>query len=95
MSRVLITPQADLDVFEIALYIAEDDPGASERFLESLREKLDLLGGSRRMGRAREELARGLRSFPIGSYVLFYRPIPGGIELVRVLSGARDIDSLF
>jgi toxin ParE1/3/4 len=46
-------------------------------------------------GRERPELAPRLRSFPAGRYVLFYRPIGGGIEIVRVLHGSRDIDSIF
>jgi len=47
------------------------------------------------MGRLRDELADGLRSFPVGRYVIFYRPIPKGIEIVRVLHGARDLDAIF
>lgn len=43
------------------------------------------------MGRKVEELAPNLRSFPIGSYLIFYRPIEDGIQLIRILHGARDI----
>ena len=95
MSQVRKTPQADADLLEIALYIAEDSIEASDRFLETIDEKLKLLARTPHMGRARDELAPGLRSFPVGNYVLFYRPIRGGIELVRALSGARDIPALF
>ncbi len=42
-------------------------------------------------GRARSELHEGLRSFPVGSYVVFYSPTPEGVEIVRVLHGRRDI----
>ncbi len=47
------------------------------------------------MGRQREELAARLRSFPVGSYVIFYRPIDDGIEVARILHGARDFPPLF
>lgn len=47
------------------------------------------------MGRAREELAADLRSFPFGRYVIFYTPVDGGIDVVRVLHSARDIDAAF
>jgi toxin ParE1/3/4 len=43
------------------------------------------------MGRARPELAPDLRSFPVGNYVVFYRPMPAGIILVRVRSRFLDI----
>jgi toxin ParE1/3/4 len=47
------------------------------------------------MGRERPELLADLRSFPVGRYVIFYLPRPHGIEVVRVLHGARDLKPLF
>ena len=46
------------------------------------------------MGRVRSELAPELRSFPVGRYVVFYLPCPDGIDIVRVLHGARDIETV-
>jgi len=34
-----------------------------------------------------------LRSLAVGRYVIFYLPIPGGVQIVRVLHGARDIEA--
>jgi toxin ParE1/3/4 len=42
------------------------------------------------MGRARPELSAGLRSWPVGRYLVFYEPREDGINDVRVLHGARD-----
>jgi len=95
MSGVRRRPQAEEDLFEIALYIARDNPIASDEFLDTMSEKFDLLATSPLMGRARPELAPSLRSFPVGNYVIFYRSLRGGIEVVPVLSAARDIPSLF
>ncbi|TAE60722.1 MAG: type II toxin-antitoxin system RelE/ParE family toxin [Nostocales cyanobacterium] len=47
------------------------------------------------MGKLCDELAPSLRSFPVGKYLLFYRSVVDGIELVRVIHGARDIQNLF
>jgi toxin ParE1/3/4 len=47
------------------------------------------------MGRARNELAADVRSFPVGRYVVFYVPIDAGIDVVRVLHSARDVDAIF
>ncbi|HTO63621.1 MAG TPA: type II toxin-antitoxin system RelE/ParE family toxin [Bradyrhizobium sp.] len=44
-------------------------------------------------GRQRADIQRGLRSFPVGSYVIFYVPLPDGIEVVRVMHGRQDIDA--
>ena len=48
------------------------------------------------MGRSRaEDLRPDLFSFPVGKHVLFYRSQRGGIVLVRVIHGARDLPALF
>jgi toxin ParE1/3/4 len=54
-----------------------------------------LLAQHPHLERRREELAAGLRSFPMGRYLVFYRPIEDGIEIVRVLHASRDIDNIF
>jgi toxin ParE1/3/4 len=46
------------------------------------------------MGTPRDTLAPGLRSFPVGSYLVFYRVVPEGIEVARILHGARDLKEL-
>jgi toxin ParE1/3/4 len=46
-------------------------------------------------GQRRTELRPCLRSFPVGNYLIFYRPLRGGVELVRVLHGARDVRRSF
>ena len=43
----------------------------------------------------RRPLAAGLRSFPFGRYVIFYMPVQDGIDVVRMLHSARDVDSAF
>ena len=47
------------------------------------------------MGRTRNDLATGLRSFPVGNYVILYRPLENGVEVVRVVHGSRDIEDMF
>jgi toxin ParE1/3/4 len=95
MSRYRLTEQARQDLDDIWLYIAEDDPATADHFLDSLYEKFVLLAEQPLLGRLRPELAPNLRSFPVGNYVIFYRPTQDGIEVARVLHGARDIDAMF
>jgi len=95
MPRVTRRPLAETDVLEIWDYIADDSLAAADRWLDRLDEKFRLLAAQAMMGRARDELAPGVRSFPIGRYVVFYVPLDDGIDVVRVLHGARDIDAVF
>lgn len=47
------------------------------------------------MGRARDELLAGLRSFPFGRYLIFELAVEDGVDLVRVLHSGRDLDLAF
>ena len=94
MSCVRYTTQAQEDILDIAFYIAQDNVGAAHRLMEKILRACERISVSPQTGRAREELAPNLRSFPVEKYVVFYRPVQGGAEIVRVLHGARDIPAL-
>ena len=76
MSRVRYTAQAQEDILEIAFYIAQDNVGAAHRLIEKILRTCERIGASPQAGRAREELAPNLRSFPVEKYVVLYRPGP-------------------
>jgi toxin ParE1/3/4 len=95
MPFIVQRPQAITDLAEIWDFIADDSEGRADTFIDLLDRKIHTLERRRNIGRAREELAEGLRSFPVGRYIIFYRAISKGIEIVRVLHGARDLETLF
>ena len=95
MSSFRILPRAGLDIEEIGLYIAQDSPDAAMRIANRLYELFQVVAENPMMGQSQDDLALGLRSFPTGNYLIFYRPIENGIEVVRVLNASRDIGSLF
>ena len=95
MPRLTRRPLAETDILEIWDYIADDSLAAADRWVDRLDVQFRLLAAQPMMGRARDELAPGVRSFPFGRYVVFYVPLDGGIDVVRVLHGARDIDAVF
>ena len=95
MARVTRRPQAEIDILEIWDYIAEDSTVEADRWVDRLDERLSLWATQPMMGRARDELAPGIRSLSFGRYVVFFEPLPDGIDVVRVLHGSRDIDITF
>lgn len=95
MPRVTRRPLAETDILEIWDYIADDSLAVTDRWVDRIDEQFRLLAAQPMMGRARDELAPGVRSFPFGRYVVFYVPLDDGIDVVRVLHGARDIDAVF
>ena len=95
MANLTISPEAEQDLIDIWLYIAEDQPVNADHFLGRLEEHGQKLAEFAGMGVDRFELAPNLKSFPVERYILFYRPTETGIELVRVLHRSRDINLIF
>ncbi len=95
MAIVTKRPQAVADLDEIFDYIAEDSLERAVTFLWDLNATMENLAINPYMGRKRDELRRGLRSFPHGAYMIFYFPTSNGIDAIRILHGARDIEKIF
>jgi|SRR6266853_1062678 len=94
MPRIVVRPQASVDLATIWALIAENSIKHADRFAVLIDDHFQELSRRPQMGRSRSELAPDLRSFPVRQYVIFYLPLPKGIEVVRVLHGARDIESI-
>jgi len=95
MAVLLQRPRAEEDLLEIWYHIARDNPSAADAMIEQLGATAWHLAENPEMGRSRPELLPGIRSFPSGNYILFYRMTEEGIELIRVLHASRDLDRLF
>lgn len=96
MSRYVFTPAAARDLEEIWEYVARDSPEAADQVIGDIRDALESLAVHPGMGRRRDDLAdETLRAWPIHSYLIIYRPEQRPIEIVRVVSGFRDLFSLF
>lgn len=92
----LITSDAAIaDLIDIWTYIAEDNPERADPFIDQLHLKGKALAETPMIGRERNELIPGIRSFPVGRYLIFYRIVEKMLQVVRILSGYRDIDALF
>jgi toxin ParE1/3/4 len=87
--------RAEEDLIEIWTFIAQDNVGAAERLLDRIDEACGQLAEHPLMGPARPDLAAELRYFIVGSYLILYREAPAGVEIVRVVHGARHLPTLF
>lgn len=95
MPIVRRTAQADEDLMDLWVYIAQDNPKAADRLLDEIEDKFGLLSEQPRLGPARPDIAPELRYVPVGRYLILYREIVDGIEVVRVVHGARRLSHLF
>jgi len=96
-------PQALRDLSDIAVYLAEErgNDNIAFRFLAAAEQSFEYLATMPAMGMAKEYFdpaltgVRMLRVAGFDNYLIFYRPVENGIEIIRVLHAKRDIDSLF
>lgn len=93
--KLIISDQATEDLSDIWVYIANDNSDAADRFIDYLYDKCLLITNEPEMGRKRDDVLVGLRSFPVKRYMIYYRIRNHCIEIIRILSGYRDIDTLF
>lgn len=101
MSRVIRRDAARQDLVDIAFYyVHQGSLAVAQRFRDQAEALLGRLADMPGMGTSYDTdhpALAGLRFLPVTrfkKYLIFYRPIPGGIDLVRVLHGARDIGSI-
>lgn len=91
-SRVRHTAQARVDLIAIWREVAMDSPDAADRLLDRLAARVRILGTFPEAGMARPDIAPAARVLVEPPYLLLYRLIPDGVQIVRVLHGARRID---
>ena len=98
--RIIIRPQADRDLDDHAALIARDNLEAGRRFYDAAAQVFDQLALMPEMGSPRtfrNPALAGVRLWRIPGferYLIFYRPIQDGIEVIRVLHAARDINAI-
>ena len=101
MARFILSEFVEPELEEIWDYIADDNPDAADRFLAAAYRTFGELARLPGMGRPRHFAhgrLRSLRSFRVDgfeNYLVFYGPIPEGIEVFHVLHGARDLERFF
>ncbi len=95
MERVYFTQSAQTDLLEAWQFIAEENPAAADRVLDVIEYEIKVLLDQPLIGKARPELAEGIRSWPTSTpYILFYLIDKQTITVVRVLHHARDIQRI-
>ena len=92
------SPLADSDLDEIWYYVAfqSGSMDIADRLIVAITDRFFLLANYPNLGRARDEdLRPGLRTFPVGEYVIFYRIEDEDVVILRVLRGSRNVAALF
>ncbi|AKG20309.1 type II toxin-antitoxin system RelE/ParE family toxin [Calothrix sp. 336/3] len=95
MKQHIISPEANQDLEEIIDYFTSHNIDAGERFVDEFNKKCRYLANFPNMGRSYADIKDYLRDLPLEGYIILYRVTDTGIEILRVVSGYRDLESLF
>lgn len=90
MKLASISKLAEKDLADIWRYIARDAPKRADRMIERILAKTKKLAGNPFLGEDCSYYAPGLRFFTVKVFVIYYAPSDAGIQVHRILHGARD-----
>jgi toxin ParE1/3/4 len=100
MPEDTLDPGVEDELRGIWHFIAQDNLEAATRVIDAAYERIKALAANSGLGRRRrfgDPRLREVRSWRIsgfGNYLVFYRAVGGGIQVIHVLHGARDIERL-
>jgi toxin ParE1/3/4 len=92
-----VAPRVEADLDDIWVYVAKESGSmdVASRLIDSITGRFFLLSSFPRAGRMRdEEFGAGVRSFPVGEYVILYCIEGADVQILRVVHGRRDLEGL-
>jgi len=92
-----LAPEAEAELDDIWYYIVKESHSieTADRVVDSINDRFFLLATYPHIGRRRDEdLRPGLRTFPVGEYVIIYRVEGEDVLILHVIRGSRDIEAL-
>ncbi len=94
MKKPLYTTAAQQDLVAILRYVSQDKPEAAVAWVEKIEEKCMLIASQPEMGERRPQLGSEVRCNFVGRYVIFHRRHDDTVEILRVITGDRNITNL-
>ena len=99
--KIVRNPLAEHDLDDLAYYLSRKSLRIALRFLDAAEVTFATLARKPSLGGSWESdnpMYHNMRVWPIKGFenhLIFFRAIEGGIEVIRVLHAARDIESVF
>ncbi len=90
MKRYRVSKDAERDLDSIFVYWAERASlDVADRLVDAITDRFWLLGEYSEAGVSCEDIAAGVRCFPAGKYLVYYRKIRPGVEILHVFHGKQ------
>ena len=92
MKRIRVASLAEQDLDNIWYRIATQSGSIeiANGVVESITETFSLFAGNPEAGTRRDDIESGVRGFPVGKYLIYYRDTEGYVVISRVIHGMRD-----
>ena len=95
MTEYIIAPDAVRDLEEISTYYAIHNIEAGEKLLDEFEARCRYLVSFPKIGKSYRSIRSDLRGISFSGYIIFYRVSERVVEILRVVSGSRDLEALF
>lgn len=93
MKRYILSPEAKTDITNIRKYTTRQwGKAQTDKYTLQLRDRMRWLADNPMLGRSRDEIKEGYRSFNEGSHMIFYRVAGSAIEIIGILHQNMDIE---
>ncbi len=93
MAEFSLRPKAITDLEEIWEYTVDTwGDEQAERYVRLINESFRKIADNPSSGRPCDAIREGYRRRGVGRHVIFYRPIDGGVDVVRILHERMDMD---
>jgi toxin ParE1/3/4 len=94
--RYRVSRAAEQDLEEIFFYWAKragEHP--AERIIDAIVGRFALLANYPEAGKLVSQISPGVRCFPAGKYLIYYRRTPRWTDIIHIFHGARDQGAAF
>jgi toxin ParE1/3/4 len=96
MMHYRISESAEQDLEEIFIYWANRASlETADRIIDRITERFWLLGEHPNAGKHARNIAPGVKCFPAGNYLIYYRNTRRGTDILHIFHGARGQRSAF
>ena len=95
MTQVRFTSQAREDLLEIWVYVTtHSSETIADRVYDAIERSCRRLSDHPQVGRVRPEIHQQARSLVVERWLVLYRAVEDGVEIVRIIDGARDLTAI-
>ena len=91
MKSVEFQQPAEAGLLRAWLQVADDlGVDAADAYIARIRDLCELIASQPEMGVARDDVADGVRSFPVHNYVIFYEDVESSLRILRLWHTSQD-----